>query len=108
MKSLFTEEQRAALREMRRNRRNGNGERPSREEMKQRMAEMGISPEQMEQMGSLRRQMKAKRESMRAEISAILTPDQQARFEQMRAERKNKRGRRGGRRGEFRKRQGGE
>lgn len=94
MKSTFTEEQRNAMREMRKNRKQG-GERPSKEERRARMQELGISQGQMQQMKSYRQQMKTIRSTMKTEISAVLTPDQQAKFEEMRKNRKGKRGQRG-------------
>ena len=94
MKSTFTEEQRAAMKEMRKNRKAG-GERPSKEERQAKFAQLGVSEGQMQQMKSLREQMKAERESMKNEISAVLTPDQQTKLEEMKAKHKGKRGRRG-------------
>lgn len=109
MQTIFTDQQRAALKEMRKNRKSGDGQRPSKEAMRQRMQEIGVTPEQMAQMRELRGQIKAQRESMNEEISSILTPEQQSKFQEMRKKWKGKRGNRGGgRRGEFRNRRGQE
>jgi Spy/CpxP family protein refolding chaperone len=101
MRSTLTEEQRANLKEMRKNRKAG-GERPSKEERRAKLAEMGVSEEQMQQMRSVREQMKAERKLVKNEISAVLTPEQQAKLEELRAKRKGRRGQRGmrGERGE--------
>jgi Spy/CpxP family protein refolding chaperone len=95
MKGLLTDEQRAALKEMRKNRKGGDGERPSREEMKAKMAEAGVTPEQMKQMRSLREQMKSNREVIHSEIAAILTAEQKTKFEAMKKNRKGHEGKRG-------------
>ena len=88
MKSTFTEEQRQAMKEARKNRRGAKDGRPSKEERAQKMAELGISEGQRAQMQSLRQQMKQEREQIKTEIMAVLTPDQQAKFEEMKAQRK--------------------
>ena len=94
MKSTFTDEQRAAMKEARQNRKAG-GERPTKEERQAQFASLGISDGQMQQMKSIREQMKAEREMMKNEISAVLTPEQQSKLEEMKAKHKGKRGRRG-------------
>lgn len=94
MRSTLTEDQRAAIKEMRKNGKKG-GERPSMEERRAKMAELGVSEDQMQQMRTLREQMKAERESIKNEISAVLTPEQQAKAEEMRAKFRNRRGHRG-------------
>ena len=94
MKSTFTDEQRAAMKEARKNRKAG-GERPSKEERQAQFASLGISDGQMQQMKSIRQQMKAEREAMKNEISAVLTPEQQTKLDEVKAKHKGKRGRRG-------------
>jgi len=93
MKSTFTEEQRAAMKEMRKNRKKG-GEKPSKEDRKAKLAELGISQGQMEQMKSLGQQMKSIREGIKNEMAAVLTPEQQSKLEEMKKSRKGKRGHR--------------
>lgn len=95
MKSTFTEDQRNAMKEMRKNRKGTDGQRPSKEERQAQMAQIGISEGQMQQMRSLREQMKTERESIKSEVNAVLTPDQQAKLEQMKSNWKNRRGKRG-------------
>jgi Spy/CpxP family protein refolding chaperone len=94
MKSTFTEEQRTAMKEMRKNRK-GAGERPSKEDRQARFAELGVSEGQIQQMKALRGQMKAERQSIKNEISAVLTPEQQSKVEEWKAKHKGKRGFRG-------------
>lgn len=96
MKSTFTEDQRQAMKEMRKNRKRGEGgERPGMEERRAKMAELGVTEEQMSQMRSLREQMKAQREQVQNEISAVLTPEQKAKAEEMKQKFRNRRGHRG-------------
>lgn len=90
MKTTFTDEQRAAMKEMRKNRRAA-GERPSKEERQAKFAEIGISEGQMQQMKALREQMRAEREGIKSEISAVLTPEQQAKLQEMKSKHKGKR-----------------
>ena len=95
MRSTLTEEQRAAIKEMRKDGKAAGGERPSKEERRARLTELGVSEDQMQQMRSIREQMKAERELVKNEISAVLTPEQQAKLEEMKAKRKARRGQRG-------------
>lgn len=94
MKSTFTPEQRTAMKEMRKS---NKGERPSKEERQAKMAQIGVSQGQMEQMKSLRGQFKTEREAIQSEISTVLTADQRTKLEQMKSEWKGKRGKRGNR-----------
>lgn len=94
MKATFTDEQRAAMKEQRKNRKAG-GERPSKEERAANMQALGISDGQRAQMKSLREQMKTERQAMKAEIAAVLTPEQQAKAEAMKKNRRGHRGQRG-------------
>lgn len=94
MRSTLTEDQRARMKEMRKNRKAG-GERPSKEDRQAKMAELGISDAQMQQMRSIRQQMKTEREAVKNEISTVLTPEQQAKLEEMKSNRKGRRGHRG-------------
>ena len=98
MKSTFTDEQRAKMKEMRKNRKSA-GERLSKEDRQARWAEIGITEQQKQQMKALREQMKAERESIKNEISAVLTAEQQAKLQEMKAKHKGKRGKRGPRGG---------
>jgi protein CpxP len=96
MKSTFTDEQRQAMKEMRQSRKqDGNQTRPTKEERQQRMQSLGISDGQRQQLASLREQMKSEREEMKTEMAAVLTPDQQAKLEEMKSKWKGKRGKRG-------------
>ena len=99
MSSLLTEDQQAAFREMRKNRKRG-GERPSRAERRAKMEELGISRDQARQLRSLRKEMRAERKATREAISEVLTPEQRSQFQEMREHRRENRGRRGGGRGE--------
>ena len=94
MKSTFTDDQRSAMKERRKNRKRG-GERPTKEERQAIAAELGISQGQRQQMKSLRGQMIAERQALRTEIATVLSPEQQAQFEQMKQRRRGKRGQRG-------------
>ena len=94
MKSTFTPEQKEAMKEMRKS---NKGERPSKEERQAKLAQIGISQGQMDQMKSLRRQMKTERQAIQSEVSNVLTTDQRAKLEQMKSEWKSKRGKRGNR-----------
>ena len=94
MKSTFTPEQKAAMKEMRKS---NKGERPSQEERQAKMAQIGVSQGQMDQMRSLRGQMKTEREAIKNEISAVLTAEQRTKLEQMKSEWKGKKGKRGNR-----------
>lgn len=99
MKATFTDEQRAAMKEARKNRKRGEGQRPSKEERQAQMAKLGISQGQIQQMKALREQMKEHRKQIKTQISAVLTSEQQAKMEEMRKNRKGKRGHRRGHRG---------
>lgn len=90
MTSIFTAEQRAGLKALR-----GGGQRPDRGAMRAKMQELGITRDQMRQMRALRQQLKQNRESIQSEISAILTPEQRQKYDQMREGRERKRGRAG-------------
>jgi Spy/CpxP family protein refolding chaperone len=94
MKATLTPEQQAQMKAWREQRKQG-GERPSREAMKERFEQLGLTDQQREQMRSVREQIKAKRESVRSQIHAVLTPEQQAKMEVRKAEFQNKRGRHG-------------
>lgn len=96
MKSTFTDEQREKMHEMRKNRKRGErGERPSKEERMAKFQELGISQGQMDQMKSLRQQMRTEREAIKNEISTILTPEQKAKAEEMKSKWKDRRHKRG-------------
>lgn len=98
MKSTLTPEQQAQMESWKQNR--GRGERPSREAMKAKMDELGLSDAQRQQMKSYRQQIRGQRESLRQQISAVLTPEQQAQLEaKMQARRGGDRPRRGPGRG---------
>lgn len=92
MKSTFTDEQRQAMKEMRKNH---SGERPSREERQSKLASIGVSEGQLQQLSSLREQMKAERDQIKTEIAAVLTPEQQAQIDEMKRDFKGKRRHRG-------------
>ena len=96
MKATFTDEQRAAMKEWRKSRKRGEGQRPSKAERQAKMAELGISQGQMQQAKSLRQQLRQHRKDTQSQIASILTPEQQTKFEEMH---KNRRGKRGHRRG---------
>ncbi len=98
MKNTFTPEQQAQMKTLRESRKNG-GEKASREERKTQWEQLGLSDGQKQQMKNYREQMKTKRESIKAQISQVLTPEQQQKLEAMKSERAGKRGQRGGRGG---------
>lgn len=83
MKQTLTEEQRQAMKESWKANKGQDRKRLSPEEREQRMAQMGISQGQIQQMKSLRQQMKAEREQIKQELSAILTPEQQQKMQEM-------------------------
>lgn len=91
IKQTLTDDQRKALRQARKNRKSNGGERPSRDEMRQKFAEMGISEGQQQQMRSIRKQIKQERKQIKSEIMAVLTPEQQSQFEALKAQRKARR-----------------
>lgn len=98
MKNTFTDDQRQALKEARKNRKRDKSakrERPSPEERSKRMAKLGISEGQQAQLRSLRQQMKSERELIKQEMQAVLTPEQQTKMEEMKKHRKGRRGNRG-------------
>jgi len=97
MKSTFTDEQRQAMKEMRKNR---TGERLSPEERRSKMASIGVSEGQLQQLNSLREQMKSERDQIKTEIAAVLTPEQQAQIDEMKRKFKGKRRHRGHRGGQ--------
>lgn len=97
MQATFTPDQQAQMKAWREQRKGG-GERPSREDMKAKFEQLGISEGQRQQLKSYREQIKTKRESIRDQIQAVLTPDQQAKWEAKKAEFRQKHdGQRGGR-----------
>jgi Spy/CpxP family protein refolding chaperone len=98
MKSTFTPEQQAQMQSWRQNRQQG--QRPSREDMKAKWEQLGISDGQRQQLKSYREQMKSKRQAIQSQIQAVLTPDQQAQWEAKKAEFRGKHGRRGQHRGQ--------
>ena len=61
------------------------------------MQALGISEGQMQQIAALRQQMKSEREEIKNEMAAVLTPDQQAKLQEMKSKWKGKRGNRGNR-----------
>lgn len=85
MKSILSEEQLAALKEMRKNRKRG-----ERGNFRERLAELGITEDQMSQLRAMRQEGKASRKALQADIEAVLDPDQLARFQELKAERKAK------------------
>lgn len=93
MKQTFTDEQREAMKTAWKENR-ANGQKLTPEQRKQKMAEIGISQGQLDQMRSLREQMKQEHEQIKQEISAVLTPEQKQKLEQMKSQHK-KRGKRG-------------
>ncbi len=93
MKEVFTEEQRAAMKDRWKNRERG--ERPSKDQWQQNLQELGVTPEQQQQMKANRERLKQQAQQTREEISAVLTPEQRQKFEQMKSERRGKRGKRG-------------
>lgn len=97
MKQTFTDEQKQAMKESWKENR-GKGEKLTPEQRQQKMAELGISQGQLQQMKSLREQMKNERELIKKEIAAVLTPEQQQKLEQFKADRpkRGERGKRGG------------
>jgi Spy/CpxP family protein refolding chaperone len=98
MKNTFTPDQQAQMKAWRENREKG--QRPSREGMKAKMDELGLSDGQRQQIKTYRQQIKTKREGIQAQINAILTPDQVAKMEAKKAEFRQKRGKGGKGRGE--------
>jgi Spy/CpxP family protein refolding chaperone len=97
MRAVFTPEQQAQMKSWREQRKEG--QRPTREGMKEKFEQLGLTESQRAQLKSYREQMQAKRESIKAQIAAVLTPDQQARLDAKKAEWKAKRGERRGPRG---------
>ena len=49
----------------------------------------------MQQMKSLREQMKTEHQAIQAEIASVLTPEQKAKVEEMKKNKKGQKGRRG-------------
>lgn len=99
MKSILTPEQQAQMKSWRESRKQGAGERPSREDMKARFEQLGLTDAQRDQMKALRQSMKDDRESVNAQIQAVLTPDQLAKWQAKKSEWRSKHGggkRRGG------------
>lgn len=103
MHATFTPEQQAQMKAWREQRKGGGGERPSREDMKAKFEQLGLSEGQRQQLKSYREQIKSKRENIRSQIQAVLTPEQQAKMEARRAELREKRGEGGGRGGRHRR-----
>lgn len=98
MKNTFTPDQQAQMKAMRESYKTG-GEKLSKEERKAKWDQLGISEGQKQQMKNYRDQMKTKRESIKSQISQVLTPDQQQKLEAMKSQHRGKRGHRGGRGG---------
>ncbi len=94
MKSTLTDEQRAAMKEQRKSHKK-DGERPSKEDRAAQMQAIGVSQGQMQQMKSLREQMKTEHQAIQAEIASVLTPEQKAKVEEMKKNKKGQKGRRG-------------
>lgn len=95
MKNTFTDQQRDAMKEMRKKRRAERGDRtgpPSAEEREQALRDIGISDGQIQQMKSLKEQMKAERNEIKQELAAVFTPEQQQKLEEMKSQRKHRRG----------------
>jgi periplasmic protein CpxP/Spy len=92
MKGTLTDAQRQALKEARESRKGSELGRPSPEERKNMMAELGVSEGQRAQMKALREQMKSEREAIKSEMQAVLTPEQQAKLAEMKAAHKGRRG----------------
>ena len=92
MQNTFTEDQRQAMKEARKARKGNKQARPSKEERAQRFAEMGISEGQMAQMKSLKKQMREERKLIHEELRSVLTPEQQATFDERKKKRKGRRG----------------
>lgn len=99
MRGVFTPEQQAQMKAWREQRKQGDKQRPSREGMKEKFEQLGLTDSQREQLKSYREQIKAKRDSIKSQIAAVLTPEQQAKMEAKKAEWDAKRGERRGRRG---------
>lgn len=92
MKSTFTDDQREAMKKNRekRGKKGMRGERPSAEDRSARWSELGVTEAQMQQMKTLREEMKAQHKTMQDEINSVLTPDQQAKLQEMKSNRKGK------------------
>lgn len=86
MKEILTPEQLAQLKEMKKNRQPG-----ERGKFRERMAQLGLSDDQKAQLKAMREEGKGKRQQIQEEIRQVLNPDQQARFDELRAERKARR-----------------
>lgn len=99
--SVLTAEQRAQLEQMKAER--GQGKGPRRGGPGGPFAALNLTDEQKTQMKSLREQgrteMQAEFEQMRAQVNAVLTPEQQAQLQQIMEKAKERRGKRGGPRG---------
>lgn len=89
MKETLTPEQQAKIASWRQERKNG--ERLTREQRKERRASLGVTEAQKSQMAQYRKELKANRVAMREEVNAVLTPEQRAKAQALKAERKDRR-----------------
>lgn len=98
MRATFTPEQQAQMKAWKEQRKEAK-ERPSRESMKERWEQLGLSEGQRQQLQGYREQIKNKRQSTQAQVQAVLTAEQQAKWEAKKAEFREKhrdgKGRRG-------------
>ncbi len=93
MRGVYTADQQAQMKSWRENRKAG--ERPSKEDKKAKWEALGVTDAQKEQLKTYREQMKSKRENVKTQIAAVLTPDQQAKWEAKKAEFRGKHGKHG-------------